>query len=447
MIEHTQSTIDEPDGSRSSFARNFSYHKYIRNVDVKKLIETNTVFDEARGSVSPSGSTCILCGGYFHKGEAVRLTNNNYICEDCFRQIQTIRYPEVYQQRYETVLAEREARRLALNEFRDSLSSTRLIKKLTPVTEFAKTVLVLSMVVSVIIFLLSKNKANCFVIGSIVSGSIYGFWYIVNKMLVHNKNRQDFAISEWNKSNPEPIRPVLKEFHDPSAELTARDKKVLEVFDYWPGYPPFWNYVRDVVLNADKGRCQISGCPSRTELHVHHKMPLSQGGSHKIENLVTLCIFHHSLQPDMGHERIWGEVRTQYFSMVKAHLRNGFPVRAHVRRKELASEENLKNILSFYSIGCSDCKHYPLTLRVDYQRNNVVISCASCLAEWQFDQKLPEESGPQIASFLPVFQNAGRWHVDFSLMETIRKPNYRKASPVATNTHKKPHRKRFEQRP
>jgi RNase P subunit RPR2 len=106
----------------------------------------------------------------------------------------------------------------------------------------------------------------------------------------------------------------------------------------------------------------------------------------------------------------------------------------------------LRNILSFYSVGCSDCKHYPLTLRVDYQKNNVIIACPSCLAEWQFEQKLPEESGPQIASFLSVFQNVGRWQVDFSLMETIRKPSYRKVSPADTNAQKKIHKKRFEQK-
>jgi len=335
--------VTEPSPSYSSFGQGFSYHKYIKNVDVKKLIEINTVFDEARGSVSPPGSKCILCGGYFRRGEAVRLTNNNYICEDCFKTVQTIRYPEVYQRRYETFLAEREARRIALSEFKDSLSYTRIVQKLTPIITFVKTVLVLSVVVSVIIFLLAKNKISWFFIGSVASGSIYGLWYMLNNMLAHNKNRQDFAISEWNKNNPEPIQPVLKEFHDPSAELTVCDKKILEVFDFWPGYPPFWNYVRDVVLNTDKGRCQISGCPSRTELHVHHKRPLSLGGSHKIENLVTLCIFHHSLQPDMGHERIWGEVRTQYFSMVKAHLRNGFPVRAHVRRSKVDPFVKTKN--------------------------------------------------------------------------------------------------------
>ncbi len=435
----------EPSPSYPAFGQGFSYHKFVKNVDVKKLIEINTVFDEARGAVFPSGSKCIFCGDYIQKGEAVRLTNNNYICTACFKTVQTIRYPEVYQKKYETFLAEREAQKIGLAEFKGSLSYTKNIQRLTPAITFLNTILVISIAISVIIFLLAKNKMNCLLIGGAVSGSIYAFLYILKNILGHNKKSQDLAISEWIRNNSAPTAPVLKEFHDPSAELTARDKKILEVFDYWPGYPPFWSYVRDVVLNTDKGRCQISGCPNRTELHVHHKRPLSQGGSHKIENLVTLCVFHHSLQPDMGHERIWGEVRTQYFSMVKAHLRNGFPVRAHVRRKELASEEDLEKILSFYSVGCSDCKQYPLKLRVDYHKNNIMITCPFCLSEWQFEQKLPEESGPQISSFLPVFQNAGRWQVDFSLMDTIRKPNYRKGSRAETNDQKT-HRRRFEPR-
>lgn len=361
--------IKRPSSSPALFGNSFSYHKYIKNVDVKKLIEINAVFDEAKGRTFPASTKCILCTSHLKSGDVLRLNNGNYICEPCFKQIQTIRYPEIYQRRYESFLTEREARRPALDEFTNSLSSTKIIRQLTPIASFAHILAGISIVVSIIVFLATKrDKLDSFFIGTAVSGFIYGTWYLLNRILTYNKNRQSSAISDWSKSNPEPHKPVLREFHDPTAELTQRDKQTMEVFDYWPGYPPYWNYVRYVVLNSDKGRCQISGCPSRTGLHIHHKTPISQGGSHRIENLVTLCVFHHSLQPDMGHERIWGEVRTQYFSMVRAHYRNGSPVRAHVRRKELATEETLKYILSYYSIGCPDCKQEPLQLSVDYQK-------------------------------------------------------------------------------
>ncbi len=424
-----------------TIGREFSYHKYTKNVDVKKLIEVNTVFNEAKGRAFPSNAKCFFCNGGFQLGDAVRLSNGNYICEICFKEVQTIRYPEIYQKRYELYIVEREARRVALDEFISSLFSTRILNRLSPIVSLINGLIILIIFISIPVLLSVNDKLNWF----LAEVALFLSVYMLNRIFSYNKNSQTQSISEWGSTNPEPPEPVLKHFHDLTAELTQRDKKVLEVFDYWPGYPPFWNYVRKIILDKDKGRCQISGCPNRTEHQVHHKLPISQGGSHRLENLVTLCVFHHGLQPDMGHERIWDEVTTRYFTMVRAHYRNGSLVRAHVRRKELATEDTLKEIFVHYSLVCSKCKsNDPLSLSVDYQKNDILVSCPSCCSEWEFEQKLLEESGPQIAATLRVFQNAGRWNVDFSLMETIRKPNYRKLSPSAF-AKQKHSQKRFKQ--
>ncbi len=434
----------------ASSGSRFSYHRYVRNIDVTKFIQANAIFDEAKGRTFPVNAKCFFCGSGFKSGEAVRLSNGNYICETCFKVVQTIRYPEIYQRRYETFIAEREARRIALEEFSSSLPSTKTINHLTPVASVAAGI---AGVLTVGLFILGMAVGKTAKLpGALVGGAVcvcafaWVIVFVLNQILARSRVAQANRISQWNSANPEPEQPVLKEFHDPTAELTERDRRVLQVFDYWPGYPPYWDYVRGVVLNKDKGRCQISGCPSRTELHVHHMLPISQGGSHRIENLVTLCVFHHGLQPDMGHERIWGEVRTQYFSMVRPHYRDGSFVRAHVRRKELATEESLKSIFAHHSFACPDCGDHPLRLHIDCQKNEISVSCASCSSEWHFDQKLPEESGPQMAETFQVLQNKGRGKVDFSLMETIRKPRYHKASQPITAKQKQARKKRFEQR-
>lgn len=424
-----------------TFGREFSYHKYIKNIDVKKLIEVNTVFNEAKGRAFPVNEKCFLCSERLQEGDAVRLSHGSYICEVCFEDVKTIRYPEIYQKRYELFIIEREARRIALEAFTSSLSSTKILDQLSPIVSFINSLMILIITISVGVLLFVGDKLNWF----FAESTGFLFIYLLNQIFSNNKNSQTQSILEWGFNNPEPQEPILKHFHDSTAELTQRDKKVLEVFDYWPGYPPFWNYVRNIILNTDKGRCQITGCPNRTELHVHHMLPISQGGSHRIENLVSLCVFHHGLQPDMGHERIWDEIKTQYFTMVRAHYRNGSPVRASVRRKELATENALKDIFTYYSMVCSKCKsNNSLSLRIDYQKNDIFVSCASCCSEWDFEQKLLEESSPLIAGTLRVLQNPGRWHVDISLMETIRKPNYRKLSPaaIAKQSHNK---KRFKQ--
>ncbi|MEE9228824.1 MAG: HNH endonuclease signature motif containing protein, partial [Acidimicrobiia bacterium] len=50
--------------------------------------------------------------------------------------------------------------------------------------------------------------------------------------------------------------------------------------------------IRRFVLLRDGG-CTIDGCGSRYRLEVHHIVPRSQGGTHDVENLTTLCWWHH----------------------------------------------------------------------------------------------------------------------------------------------------------
>ena len=50
--------------------------------------------------------------------------------------------------------------------------------------------------------------------------------------------------------------------------------------------------IRRFVLLRDRG-CTIDGCGSRYRLQVHHIVPRSQGGTHEVGNLATLCWWHH----------------------------------------------------------------------------------------------------------------------------------------------------------
>ena len=50
--------------------------------------------------------------------------------------------------------------------------------------------------------------------------------------------------------------------------------------------------LRRAVLARDDG-CVIDGCTNTHRLEVHHVVPLSQGGTHRADNLATLCWYHH----------------------------------------------------------------------------------------------------------------------------------------------------------
>jgi len=59
------------------------------------------------------------------------------------------------------------------------------------------------------------------------------------------------------------------------------------------GYPDDWDIRRRRIYRRDNYQCQECGArgghSGDTELHCHHKDPISQGGGHEPNNLVTLC--------------------------------------------------------------------------------------------------------------------------------------------------------------
>lgn len=60
------------------------------------------------------------------------------------------------------------------------------------------------------------------------------------------------------------------------------------------GYPSNWEDISRAVRERDGYHCTHSGCGvTGLILHVHHVIPLSQGGSNALSNLVTLCEKHH----------------------------------------------------------------------------------------------------------------------------------------------------------
>jgi len=84
-----------------------------------------------------------------------------------------------------------------------------------------------------------------------------------------------------------------------AAEKDIKSAKAIlkSVYDYWPGYPPDWEERRDELHIAVGARCQRCGfkkyrdrpADEKRTFHVHHKIHISKGGNHKIDNLKLLC--------------------------------------------------------------------------------------------------------------------------------------------------------------
>lgn len=66
---------------------------------------------------------------------------------------------------------------------------------------------------------------------------------------------------------------------------------------YFEDYPEDWEERRRKVYERDDYECQICGYRGNVgegKLHAHHITPISDGGGHELENLVTLCRSCHS---------------------------------------------------------------------------------------------------------------------------------------------------------
>lgn len=73
---------------------------------------------------------------------------------------------------------------------------------------------------------------------------------------------------------------------------------------------------RRAVLARDHNRCRNPSCHSPHALEVHHIQPFSEGGTHDVDNLVTLCWFHHRAH-HFGQLRIFVENGTVKFARIE----------------------------------------------------------------------------------------------------------------------------------
>jgi hypothetical protein len=82
-------------------------------------------------------------------------------------------------------------------------------------------------------------------------------------------------------------------------DLLNINNQLISLYDYWPERPPDWEERRKQFLEQ-KPFCEecLSDYNDNVILQVHHIIPISKGGSHKLDNLKVLCkSCHQSKHP------------------------------------------------------------------------------------------------------------------------------------------------------
>lgn len=404
-----------------SWHAEFDPSKFLHRVNLEQLIERNEIRND--NATNNSKSPCILCNNTHLRG--IILNDKSFLCQQCYREVSLISYPEEYEVRRRQFAMATEARRLAWEAFRGKFEVSS-----------QESILVFLGWFSLLLVFVSLEFL-------VLSGSLLavGYWRSAN-----NKKKTEEWLKQkirWEQSNPAPTQPIFKHFHDPTAVLTQRDRQILRIFNHWPGYPPFWKYLRSVVISRDGNRCQVTGCPSRAELHVHHMKSVAEGGTHTPSNLLTLCSFHHALEPEKGHERIWGDIKTRHFTLVCAHQRSNradggiHHVRAHLRRLELITVDELRELVKVYGFCCPSCGERKIKFQFFMGKNIIRVECSQCQKAIEGPQQLAEETGPLLAEILGVSQNQGRWKARWDMLAERSSATWGKWSGSSAATKRK----------
>jgi len=140
------------------------------------------------------------------------------------------------------------------------------------------------------------------------------------------------------------------------------------------GYPPDWGKRRKKVYKRDNYTCQEcgrqGGPKGNYELHAHHIVPKSKGGSHKYKNLTTLCRQCHA----EAHS---------WMGAITHRPQSGFWGWMH---KIADSELN-----EFYN-GCPSCGESELSVRwerLKFRKKAKVVQCSSCGV--MYDERIKRE--------------------------------------------------------
>ena len=174
-------------------------------------------------------------------------------------------------------------------------------------------------------------------------------------------------------------------------------------------YPPDWNARRAAVYERDNYECQALGCIYRGKfLDTHHIKPRSEGGSHRLENLISLCRIHHAIVHLHTHAI---EVASDRCTVVSRHWkRRAFSnqrieVPPYIRRFgdfQITGQE-LAEIRTRFGLVCPTCRAQDWSGMLQRKSGKIWTQCAACNDCWEFQADLTELTGVEMASvFLPT---------------------------------------------
>lgn len=143
----------------------------------------------------------------------------------------------------------------------------------------------------------------------------------------------DLSKTKLNEKNE--LQQLVGNFHKELSSITVHLKSL---YDYWFERPPDWEERRQQFLEH-KPFCEkcFSDYYDNIILQIHHKLPISKGGSHKVDNLIVLCKNCHQSKHPYNINSI-SKNNVNYFKqnlkILNDAVENGRIVSFHYRKRE-----------------------------------------------------------------------------------------------------------------
>lgn len=128
----------------------------------------------------------------------------------------------------------------------------------------------------------------------VILRTIYGW---IKNQAKENRRRRYFPETPESRRRKEKQREAAKHAKE-YMKLVEKQKRQERRLANHSGYPENWDEISQNVRRRDGNTC--GNCGNTTNLHVHHIVPLSKGGTNNLSNLRTLCSScHKKLHPHM----------------------------------------------------------------------------------------------------------------------------------------------------
>lgn len=172
------------------------------------------------------------------------------------------------------------------------------------------------------------------------------------------------------------------------------------------GYPEDWDSRRREVYQRDGYACQNCGRQGgpggNVELHAHHVVPKSKGGTHQRRNLITVCAQCHRAIHGQGKAPVpidQGDLSERIRQAIERHYRTDATTDGYVRLGKSSGDRGrfqsrADRVRNEKYDGCPNCGQWTLTVSwVGFKPGSKtkIVECESCPA--QYDERLVKIRG------------------------------------------------------